>query len=120
MESMAYHGDSGSGAILEKDGQKYIFGVKSHGEGAEWGSRHWYTYTGGPALEWIKANMYRDPSIDPYVSAQNYKCTWWMFWDFDKISPGFTSNGLVIGSNLDEPDFRPFYREVREYGFFEN
>ena len=74
MESMAHNGDSGSAALYEKDGEKYIIGVKSYGEGARWGSKHAYVWTGGPALDWIQANMNRDITVDPYVSAEQFNC----------------------------------------------
>lgn len=77
MESMAHYGDSGSGALYEKDGQKYLIGVKSHGGDAEWDTWHAYTWTGGPALDWIRDNMNRDLDNDPYIPATQYDCQNW-------------------------------------------
>ena len=38
MESMGHYGDSGSGALYQKDGTKFLLGVKSHGDDPFWGS----------------------------------------------------------------------------------
>ena len=59
-------GDSGSGALYEKDDLYYIIGVLSHGYYNEdedgnryqrWNALGAYTRTSGASLQWIKANM---------------------------------------------------------------
>ena len=76
-------GDSGSGAILEKDGELYIIGVLSHGNYSKdldgvlyqkWGSPYYgaYTSTSGRAFEWVKENM---QSLDENIDARN--CRLW-------------------------------------------
>ena len=76
MESMGHYGDSGSGALYEKDGTKYLLGVKTGGNNPVWGSQHAYTWTSGPALAWIRANMERKAG-DPYISANKFNCRNW-------------------------------------------
>ena len=57
LEAMGYFGDSGSGALIERDGQLHVAGVYSNTEGAFWGSSHFYTRVGGYHAEWIEANL---------------------------------------------------------------
>ena len=50
---MGHYGDSGSGALLEKDGEFHIIGVKSNGGMGQYGTSHEYTRVGGYHWKWI-------------------------------------------------------------------
>ena len=52
-EVMGHYGDSGSGALLEKDGEFHIIGVKSNGGMGQYGTEHEYTRVGGYHWKWI-------------------------------------------------------------------
>ena len=52
-EVMGHYGDSGSGALLEKDGEFHIIGVKSNGGMGQYGTSHEYTRVGGYHWKWI-------------------------------------------------------------------
>ena len=46
-EVMGHYGDSGSGALIEHEGEFHIIGVKSHGGMGQYGTSHAYTAVGG-------------------------------------------------------------------------
>ena len=67
-EAAGSFGDSGSGAIIEKNGELFILGVLSHAiysrdfrgvRYQRWGSPYYgaYTSTSGPAFDWVKDNL---------------------------------------------------------------
>merc|ERR1739844_168578 len=68
LEAMGHYGDSGSGALININGEVLIAGVKSHGGAAMWGTSHEYTRVGGAALPWIQDNL---NSLEEAVSAEN-------------------------------------------------
>ena len=62
LESMAYYGDDGSGALVKiPELGTYIIGVESDGSPstveANWGSTHHYTSVSGIHHDWIKKNL---------------------------------------------------------------
>ena len=57
LEAMGHNGDSGSGALVDIEGELFIAGVKSNGETAMWGSANEYTRVGGLSQPWIEANL---------------------------------------------------------------
>ena len=65
---MGHYGDSGSGALVEHEGELYIAGVKSNGEDGFFGSSHEYTRAGGIARAWIHANL---DSLDARVAVES-------------------------------------------------
>ena len=82
-EASGSFGDSGSGAIIEKDGELYIVGVLSHGNYSKdfngvlfqkWGFPYYgaYTSTSGPAFNWVKDNL---ESLNEAVPARS--CSSW-------------------------------------------
>ena len=73
MESMGYDGDSGSGSFIQRDGELYLIGVNSFGQRPKWGSKQGDVWVGGPAREWILANL---ESEEP-VSSKDYQCDDW-------------------------------------------
>ena len=52
-EVMGHYGDSGSGALLLKDEEFHIIGVKSNGGMGQYGTTHEYTRVGGYHWKWI-------------------------------------------------------------------
>ena len=67
LESMGHYGDSGSGALMIKDDELHIVGVKSNGGPAQWGTSHEYTRVGGYHREWVEANL---ASLDTRITAE--------------------------------------------------
>ena len=67
LESMGHYGDSGSGALMLKDGELRIIGVKSNGGPAQWGTTHEYTRVGGYHREWVEANL---ASLETRITAE--------------------------------------------------
>ena len=63
LESMGHYGDSGSGALMDVDGELHIIGVKSNGGPAQWGTTHEYTRVGGYHRAWVEANLVSDTRI---------------------------------------------------------
>ena len=73
MESMGYSGDSGSGTFIERDNELFLIGVNSYGDRPKWGSKQGDVWVGGPAREWIEANL----ESDTPVSSKNFQCNSW-------------------------------------------
>merc|ERR1719461_275526 len=63
LESMGHYGDSGSGALMDVNGEIHIIGVKSNGGPANWGTRHEYVNVGGYHRAWVEANIVSDTRI---------------------------------------------------------
>ena len=58
LEVSGHQGDSGSGALIEVDGELYIAGVLSHGQiPVGIGTFGAYTRVGGYHLDWIEDNL---------------------------------------------------------------
>lgn len=68
LEAMGFFGDSGSGALIEREGQLHVAGVYSNTEGAYWGSSSFYARVGDYHAEWIEANL---ESLDRRVRFEN-------------------------------------------------
>ena len=110
LEAIGWSGDSGSGAIVEQDGTKYIVGVQSNGDCCEYGNQDNYARLGGIAYQWIMDNL---ASIDEEVNYPADQCGIWFDpsgdgTEWDKLIAEFDGNtdGLINNS-----EFRTLYED---------
>ena len=57
LEAIAWSGDSGGPAFIERSGDYYIAGINSSGDCCSYGDQDEYTRLGGFAYNWIQANI---------------------------------------------------------------